>query len=147
MNEPPKDKRTKEYKQWLKENSTGLGDTVDYVLNETPLKTITKAVKKVVFKQGKDCGCDQRRKKLNQIMAYRLKPVRCFTEKEHDEYNVFKETRALTLTNGQIKFVCKLYADIFNKPYYEPCRNCSPKPMLKMIESLDKVFDSYEGNI
>ena len=66
MNEPPKDKRTKEYKQWLKDNHQGLGDKVDYMLNETPLKNVTKIIKKALFKDGEDCGCDKRQEWLNE---------------------------------------------------------------------------------
>lgn len=138
------DKPKKKYNKKKKPQSEGLGDTISYVLNETPVKAVTKVVKKALFKDGKDCGCEQRRKKLNEVLPYRMKPTRCLTEKEHTDYKSFKDQRTLTLTNDQIKFVCKLYSEIFNRPYYEPCRNCSPKPMLSMIEKLDKVFDSYE---
>jgi hypothetical protein len=131
----------------IKPQSEGLGDTVAYVLNETPVKAVTKVVKKVLFKDGKDCGCDQRRKKLNDILPYRMKPVRCFTEQEYRDYKIFKDHVTLKLLpNFQVKFVCKLYSEIFNRPYYEPCPNCSPKPILAMIDKLDKVFDSYEKN-
>ena len=138
------DKPKRKYTKKPKPQSEGLGDTVEYVLNETPIKAVTKVVKKALFKDGKDCGCDQRRKKLNEVLPYRLKPVRCLTEQEHTDYKAFKENRTLTLSNDQVKFVCKLYSEIFNRPYFEPCRNCSPKPMLAMIEKLDKVFGSYE---
>lgn len=142
MNKPKK-----KYTKKQKPQSEGLGDTVAYVLNETPVKAVTKVVKKALFKDGKDCGCEQRRKKLNQVLPYRMKPVRCLTEEEYVQYEAFKNQRTLTLKNEEVKFVCKLYAEIFNRPYYEPCRNCSPKPMLVMIERLDKVFDSYETDL
>jgi len=139
------DKRTKEYKKRLKENPEGLGDTVDRVLNDTPLKHITKVVKKVLFKNGEDCGCDGRKKKLNEIFPYNTKTGRCFTEKEYSEYKDLKRVLSLTIKDPQVKFICKLYSEIFKKPYYEPCRNCSPKPILKMIEKLDKVLETYEN--
>jgi hypothetical protein len=40
------------------------------------LRQLQKLVKKGLFKDGKDCGCDQRRKKLNDILPYRMKPVK-----------------------------------------------------------------------
>lgn len=44
--------------------SKGLGDTVDKILQKTKIKDI---VKKVV---DDDCGCEERRKKLNQKFPY-----------------------------------------------------------------------------
>mgnify|MGYP003123993136 FL=1 len=62
MNEP-KDKRTKEYKEWKKkfnkENTIGLGDIVEKVTEATGIK---KAVK---FIAGEDCGCNERKEKMN----------------------------------------------------------------------------------
>ena len=48
------DKRTKEYKQ-----SKGLGDSIEKITVNTGIK---KAVK---FMLGEDCGCDERKEKLN----------------------------------------------------------------------------------
>jgi len=147
MNQPPKDKRTKEYKQWLKNNPQGLGDKVNYLLNETPIESVTNAIKKAIFKEGEDCGCDKRREILNKLMPSKLVPVRCFTEQEYEDYKHFKDVRTLVMQNDQIDFVAELYSDIFAKQYFKPCPGCSPKPLIRMIEMLDKVFDSYEKEI
>ena len=62
MEQPPKDKRTKAYKEWKKKfddmqetNPSGLGDVIEKVTEATGIK---KAVK---FLAGEDCGCDQRK--------------------------------------------------------------------------------------
>jgi hypothetical protein len=60
---PPKDKRTKAYKQWkakYDKSSKGLGDTVEKITTATGIK---KAVK---FLAGEDCGCDERKELLNK---------------------------------------------------------------------------------
>jgi hypothetical protein len=44
--------------------SKGLGDTVDKVTTATGLKKLVKAV-------SKDCGCEQRRQKLNEMFPYK----------------------------------------------------------------------------
>lgn len=138
MSKPPKDKRTKEYKKWLKENPEGLGDRIEQLTEATGIK---KAVE--YFANGKDCGCDKRKEKLNKLFPTRFKAARCLTEDEYNQYKEFKDTRTLRLVDAEIKFVCKLFASVFNRSYYEPCRNCSPKPIIRMIEYLDIVFDSY----
>jgi len=56
--------------------SKGLGDTIAKITEATG---IDKAVK---FIAGEDCGCDQRKKKLNELFPYRQN--QCLLE---DEYN------------------------------------------------------------
>ena len=86
------DKRSKdyrEYKKWeaayleknykkLKEDvvnkSKGLGDSVAKITKATG---ITKVVKALV---GEDCGCDERKNKLNKIFKYRK--IECVTEED-----------------------------------------------------------------
>ena len=61
---PPKDKRTKAYKKRVKNHeqaSTGVGDTVQKITKATGIE---KAVK---FLAGEDCGCDERKEKLNYL--------------------------------------------------------------------------------
>lgn len=143
--EAPRDKRTKEYKQWKAKQEAlkadvGLGDVVDKITTKTGIK---KAVK--LFSKGKDCGCEERKKKWNEIKLFktRLKPVRCFTEEEYVIWENFKKERTLRLSSVEIKMVCSLYSEIFGKPYYEPCFNCTIKPLIRMIDVLDAVFDNY----
>lgn len=145
MSEKPKDKRTKEYKKWKRENMAGLGDAVEYALNETPLKAVTNVVKKAVFKDGKDCGCDKRKEALNKLLPFSHKPARCLTEKEYKEYGELKKSITLkTLSNNQRLYICKLFASVFNRGYHCPCPTCTIRPLFTMIDYLDKVFDSYE---
>jgi hypothetical protein len=46
--------------------SKGLGDTIDRITTATGIKAIVK-------KSKKDCGCDSRRKKLNDLFPYSKK--------------------------------------------------------------------------
>ena len=72
MTEFKGDKRTKEYKQWKKNHeaaSNGLGDTVEKLTKATGIK---KAVK---FVAGEDCGCDQRKEKLNKLLPNRFEYI------------------------------------------------------------------------
>jgi len=121
--------------------SRGLGDTVEKIIHATGLQ---------IFVEGKDCGCDKRKEKLNELFPYRAKISRCFTEQEHKEWELFKADRTLEMIFSsevdvpQINFICELYASVFNRPIWHPCASCSPKPLKEMIDKLDKVFDSYE---
>ena len=58
----------------LAAQSEGLGDTVEKVLEVTGIAKVAK------WLLGEDCGCDERKTKLNQIFPYK-KPL-CLEENE-----------------------------------------------------------------
>lgn len=117
----------------------GLGDTVEAVLTTTGIKKLFE-----IFVDGEDCGCDKRKEKLNELFPYRFK-ARCLTELEYNGWKDFKEVRTLKISWEQIVYVCDLYANVFSRQVWYPCTGCSPKPLINMIDKLDKVFDAYEN--
>lgn len=117
----------------------GLGDTVEAVLTTTGIKQLIE-----IFVDGKDCGCDKRKEKLNELFPYRFK-ARCLTELEYNGWKDFKEVRTLKISWEQIVYVCDLYASVFSRQVWYPCTGCSPKPLINMIDKLDKIFDAYEN--
>ena len=130
------DKRTKEYKR-LK--AQGLGDVIENVTKKT-------GVKKVVdlFLDGKDCGCEERKQKLNTLYPRGLK-ARCLTEQEYKDWGKFKENLKLVVSKEEVDFVAKIYSDVFNRQYWRPdCITCSARPLIKMIERMDKVYELYK---
>jgi hypothetical protein len=123
--------------------SEGLGDTIEKALNSPILKPITEAVKNFIFKDGEDCNCKKRKVFLNKELKYKLKP-RCLNEEEYKQWGEFRKDLTLEIANSDIKYVCALYASVMNRQYFEPCRNCSPKPLIYMIDNLNIVYDSYK---
>ena len=117
--------------------SVGLGDTIEKVIKATGLD---------IFVDGKDCGCDKRKEYLNNLFPYRTK-ARCFTEQEYNDWKQFTEAKTITLSASQVKFVCELYASVFNRPVWFPCAGCSPKPLINMIDKLDIIYNTYEKTI
>lgn len=139
------DKRTKAYKDCIKNQSEGLGDTIEKVARFTGIKQVVEAF----TPEGKDCGCDKRKERLNNLFPIRRKPVRCFTEEQYNEYKSFINTRTLNIWNNKdIDMLIRLYAHIFAVQYHnrDLCRNCngSAKILFRITEELDKVFDSYK---
>jgi hypothetical protein len=122
-----------------KKQHKGLGDTVEAVLETTGVKKLVE-----IFVDGKDCGCEERKQKLNEWLPYRFK-ARCLTEQEYNDWKAFKEVRTLKMSWEQIVYVCDLYADVFNRQKWYPCVGCSPKPLISMIDKLDKVYEAYEN--
>ena len=134
----PKDKRTKRYKQWISrynKDSKGLGDTVEKITEATGIK------KDVKFISGEDCGCDERKSKLNHLFPY-YKP-NCFTEDEFDTlHEMFskKGWETKTITAGKVKELYVIYNRVFNTAdKVSGCGSCV-KGRLKKLERLYKEY-------
>lgn len=110
--------------------SQGLGDTIAKITEATGIDKIVNAV-------TDDCGCNERREKLNKLFSYKLKVVNCPNE---EDVNWYKDFKANIKNKDQYVKLGKLYANVFNVPYFEPCTNCSLEPYISMIDKLDKII-------
>jgi len=74
----------------MKNESKGLGDTIAKITEATGIDKLVK------FIAGEDCGCDERKEKLNKIFPY-AKP-KCLTEEEYNTLDTYfkQKTNALT---------------------------------------------------
>lgn len=143
----PKDKRTKKYKDWKAlqievDNPVYLGDTIAKVTKATGIDKLVKAV------VGNDCGCDERREKLNKYsLPVRKKVQRCFTDEQLKQYSEYRERRTQQYNQQDVIFLIDLYAWIFaiQYDYRRLCINCSGsfKIMNQIEDNLDKVYESY----
>jgi hypothetical protein len=116
-----------------RKKAEGLGDTVENVLEATGIAKVAK------FLMGEDCGCNERKEKLNALFPYN-KPE-CLTE---DEYNYLNETQVLfknTIKPTEQDAILKIYNRIF-KIRQEPtsCASC----LREIIVKMQKVFNEYE---
>ncbi len=138
------DKRTKEYKEYMKSREKewaesyppkGLGDTVEKVLEATGVAKVAK------FLLGEDCGCDERKEKLNKMFPY-YKPL-CL---EEDEYNFLTEFFAKG--SNQIKIqdqrdMLKIYNRVFRLKVPRTTTDCS-SCVREMVGNLKRLYKEYE---
>jgi len=113
-----------------KEKSKGFGDTIAKITNATGLDKVADAVAKAAG--AEDCGCNKRRKTLNEIFPYAKKstPKQPHINIEpllilHGKYEVLQEIHCTLPTLGETTFtkgtilvidnLHPLYSDI---PYY-----------------------------
>jgi len=143
------DKRTKAYKDSIKNKAPkGLGDVVEAVTKATGIKKLVE----VFTPEGKDCGCDKRKKDLNlSVELGRHTVLRCMTEQQYNDYGAFMKARTLTIERPQVKYLTDLYAHVF-AIQYDPkdfCSNCggSAKRLASIQKRLDKVYNSYEKQL
>jgi len=119
-------------KRTPKKKAEGLGDTVAQITKATGIDKLVK------FIAGEDCGCDERKEKLNALFPYRT--PKCLTE---DEYMYLTESEVLnkqTLKPSEQDAILKIYNRIFGISR-EPtsCATC----WLEIINKMKKVFNEY----
>lgn len=136
MTEFKGDKRTKEYKEWKKKydaESKGVGDTVEKITEATGIK---KAVK---FLAGEDCGCDERKEKLNYLFPYR-KPE-CYTEEEYNYLSVIFNRKGDQISGEENERMTAIYNRVF-KDNQQPssCDSCFAKGT---YAKLKRIYDEY----
>lgn len=115
-----------------RKKATGLGDTVEQVLEATGIAKVAK------FVLGEDCNCDERKKKLNEWFPYRQ--PECLTE---EEYNWLTETRILekdTFKPSEVTRIREIYSRVM-KVRLEPssCASC----FREIVFNLRKIYDAY----
>ena len=134
MTEFKGDKRSKEYREWKKNHanaSEGLGDTVEKITKATGIK---KAVK---FLAGEDCGCDERKEKLNEIFRY--KKPECLTEQEFDLIKMAIDTKKNRFTPDEQELFKNIYERIFKVKV-----ECTPCSFAKVVwKDLTAVYNQY----
>jgi hypothetical protein len=117
----------------LAAKSEGLGDTVEKVLEATGVSKIAK------WLLGEDCGCDERKAKLNALFPYR-KPE-CLLKDEHEYLQEwFSETRHSMKPTEQ-KELLRIYNRVF-KVNMQPtsCGSC----LRDVMNKLEILFNTYE---
>ena len=111
-----------------KNSSKGLGDSIEKVLKATG---IDKVAKKVL---GDDCGCEERKKKLNSIFPYG--DVRQFTEDELSIYeSVLPRLKGGRISGEDQAILVNLYNKVINankKP--SGCSSCVQQTLAKLAK-------------
>ena len=137
----PKDKRTKAYKEWKKKfdaanenKSEGLGDTIEKITEATGIK---KAVK---FLAGEDCGCDERKKILNDMFRYN-KPL-CLNEEEYNFLTDVFTTKGSIISASRVVRCINIFNRIFNAK--QKATSCSSCFVANVYNPLKKVYEAYK---
>ena len=119
-----------------KKPSQGLGDTVEKLTTATGIKKLVEWV------AGEDCGCEERKQKLNKLFPYRT--TQCMTEQEYYYWGNFREKAEQTLTKEEADEIAIIWNRLFQaRKFYRPC-TCDPRAWQKMINEINQVYDAYE---
>ena len=131
------DKRTKEYKEWKEKREAdskpkGLGDSIEKITKATGIADVVK------FVSGEDCGCDERKEKLNELFPY--KNPECLTEKEYNWLKGLYGVNRTALDRNSQKTLVEIYNRVFNaKRQASNCSSC----VVKMYKEMKAYYDKY----
>ena len=119
-----------------KKKSKGLGDTIEKVTKATGIDKLVK------FVAGEDCGCDERKEKLNKLFPYNSS-IECLDEQEYSIlHEWFSKERNAVSPNEQAE-LRKIYNRVFNKKSSPTsCGSC----VRDMVDRLRQVYYEYEKN-
>ena len=116
--------------------SKGLGDTIEAITEATGIKKVVEVFSEVT---GLDCGCNERKEKLNKIFPYRK--TECLTETDYNALGVILKQNQLTAADQLI--VSNIYFNVFN--HRLQLSNC-PSCWIGKINELKKIYNEYQVN-
>jgi len=118
-----------------KPKAQGLGDTIEQITTATGIKKLVK------FIAGEDCGCDERKEKLNKIFPY-FKP-NCLEEEEYNYLTDFFNNRKNSIKPSEQTQLLKIYNRALNQKQESiTCADC----WREIIKKIKTLYDAYESN-
>ena len=124
----------------MKSKSKGLGDTIAKVTKATGVEKIVKTF------FGDDCGCDQRRERLNKMFPYRT-----INDMTQQQIQFFKDVLQPAYRHGVLgkqnrKQFYALYESVFEKKMKQTsCASCNKNmyiELLKVYEASCKIKEN-----
>ena len=115
--------------------SKGLGDTIDKITTATGIKKVVKWI------AGEDCGCEQRKEKLNKLFPYSTNQ-KCLNEQEYNWLDGYmKDYRSVISRDEQHKML-KIYNRVFQaNKQTSSCGSC----VRELYNTLNKLYKAYES--
>ena len=116
--------------------SKGLGDSIEKVTKATGIK---KATDWIFDKLGKDCGCSERKKKLNSMFPY--KNVECLTEEEYIYLKGFFSINKNIVNSPEQKGLLKIHNRVFKtNRKTSSCGSC----VKGLVDTMKRLYNEYE---
>ena len=114
--------------------SKGFGDTVAKFTEATGIDKL------VNFIAGEDCGCKERKEKLNKMFPY--KTPECLTEVEHKQLTYLLPKMVVRVRPSEQMQFLEVYNRVF-KTNEQPtsCASC----LNDMLRKMKQVYNSYEN--
>ena len=113
--------------------SKGLGDTIAKITEATGVDKLVK------FIAGEDCGCEERKEKLNKLFPY-AKPL-CLTEDEFNYLDSYFKINSNQLTSEQQHELIKINNRVLNQRLtFSSCSSC----LRDLVSKLRVIYNEYK---
>ena len=122
-----------------KQKSAGLGDSIEKLTEVTGIK---KAVEMFSEATGIDCGCDERKEKLNNLFPYN-RNINCLNESDYNKLTKYLSAQQTTLTPIEQQEISDIYFNVFNyRLQISSCASC----WKGKLDELRRVYNEYKIN-
>lgn len=112
----------------------GLGDSIEAITEATGIKKAVEVFSEVT---GLDCGCNERKEKLNKLFPYRK--TECLTENDYNALGVILKQNQLTAADQ--KTLSDIYFNVFkHRLQLSNCSSC----WKGKVDELKRVYNEYE---
>jgi hypothetical protein len=116
-----------------KKQAEGLGDTVENILEATGIAKVAKWV------MGEDCGCEERKAKLNELWRY--KKPECLTEDEYSYLDTFYNRGRSSVTPSEQRELLKIYNRVLHERMQPTsCGSC----LREIVNKLNQLYAVYK---
>jgi hypothetical protein len=120
-----------------KKKAQGLGDTIEQITEATGIKAAVEMFSKAT---GIDCGCEERKAKLNELFSY-TRQVNCLTEKDYNALTDLIAPSKTTLTSEEQQIISEIYYNVFNyRLQLSSCGSC----WAGKVQELRSVYNEYK---
>ena len=120
-----------------KKKAQGLGDTIEQITETTGIKAAVEMFSKAT---GIDCGCEERKAKLNELFSYTRK-VNCLTESDYNVLTGLIDPKKSSLTAEEQKQLSDIYFNVFNyRLQLSSCGSC----WAGKVQELRQVYNEYK---
>ena len=117
-----------------KKQAEGLGDTVENILEATGIAKVAKWV------LGEDCGCEERKQKLNDLWRY--KKPECLTEDEYNYLDTFFNRGTSSVKPSEQRELLKIYNRVLHeKQQPTSCGSC----LRDIVNKLNQLYAIYKA--
>jgi hypothetical protein len=116
-----------------KKQAEGLGDTIENVLEVTGIAKVAK------WAMGEDCGCEERKQKLNELWRY--KRPECLTENEYEILDSYFSQHRTNVKPSEQVMLLKVYNRVMHENLQQTsCSSC----VREFVTKLNKLYIVYK---
>ncbi len=113
--------------------SKGLGDSIEKITKATGIDKVAK------FILGEDCGCEERKQKLNKLFPY--KNAHCLVEEEYNWLHNYMSVQRQVISRDEQHKMLEIYNRVFEaNKQSSSCGSC----VKELYNTLNKLYKAYE---